>query len=308
MRSVFISVTAMMLVAAPIEPAAQSGQNTAAWDATFRTIPDAKKHRRVHAPAERAAASSRIALRQGQRRVDSGEVQGMGMGRADRDLSGALSDAEGARCSNWSRPHRSRPRSKSRRLSVDPTSNQDAEQLPTYNAYSIDGDVTGAARLRELRAAGGLRGARPARHLRQGRDRHRALRRIVARHQAEGGGRARRGRLPHLLGSADDGYSVDDVFPNGPMRNRDGVQRGSVMDMPSYPGDPLTPGVGATPDAKRLDIKSAPTLTDDSGAADLVRRCAAAARGARRTGRCRRPGAGRCRSPIASVPVRRACT
>jgi N-acetylated-alpha-linked acidic dipeptidase len=27
-------------------------------------------------------------------------------------------------------------------LAVDPTSNQTAEQLPTYNAYSIDGDVT----------------------------------------------------------------------------------------------------------------------------------------------------------------------
>jgi len=34
-----------------------------------------------------------------------------------------------------------------------------------------------------------------------------------------------------------------------------------VMDMPLYPGDPLTPGVGATPDAKRLDRKDAPTIT-----------------------------------------------
>ncbi len=45
------------------------------------------------------------------------------------------------------------------------------------------------------------------------------------------------------------------------MRPRDGAQRGSVMDMPVYPGDPLTPGVGATPDAKRLAVKDAPTLT-----------------------------------------------
>ena len=44
----------------------------------------------------------------------------------------------------------------------------------------------------------------------------------------------------------DDGYFQGDVFPEGPYRPRDGVQRGSVMDMPVYPGDPLTPGVGAT--------------------------------------------------------------
>src|SRR5207302_4861015 len=40
-----------------------------------------------------------------------------------------------------------------------------------------------------------------------------------------------------------------------------GAQRGSVADMPLYPGDPLTPGVGATANAKRLDIKDAQTLT-----------------------------------------------
>src|SRR2546425_8118182 len=45
----------------------------------------------------------------------------------------------------------------------------------------------------------------------------------------------------------DDGYRQGDVYPQGPWRPRDGVQRGSVADMPRYPGDPLTPGVGATP-------------------------------------------------------------
>ena len=48
---------------------------------------------------------------------------------------------------------------------------------------------------------------------------------------------------------------------NGAWRPRDGVQRGSVMDMPLYPGDPLTPGVGATKDAKRLDLKDVKTIT-----------------------------------------------
>src|SRR5206468_4245524 len=59
----------------------------------------------------------------------------------------------------------------------------------------------------------------------------------------------------------DDGYAPLDVFPEGPMRPRDGVQRGSVMDMPVYPGDPLTPGVGATKDAKRLPLDQVTTLT-----------------------------------------------
>jgi len=52
-----------------------------------------------------------------------------------------------------------------------------------------------------------------------------------------------------------------DTFPTGAWRPKDGVQRGSVADMPVYPGDPLTPGVGATKNAKRLDIKDAPTIT-----------------------------------------------
>jgi N-acetylated-alpha-linked acidic dipeptidase len=59
----------------------------------------------------------------------------------------------------------------------------------------------------------------------------------------------------------NDGYYQGDVYPKGPFRNENGAQRGSVADMPLFPGDPLTPGVGATADAKRLDLKTAPTLT-----------------------------------------------
>jgi N-acetylated-alpha-linked acidic dipeptidase len=59
---------------------------------------------------------------------------------------------------------------------------------------------------------------------------------------------------------AQDGYARDDVYPKGGMRPPFGVQRGSVMDMPVYPGDPLTPGVGATASAKRLDRTEAKTI------------------------------------------------
>jgi len=58
----------------------------------------------------------------------------------------------------------------------------------------------------------------------------------------------------------DDGYATDDVYPKGPARPAHGFQRGSVADMPLYPGDPLTPGVGSTKDAKRIDRKDAVTI------------------------------------------------
>ena len=59
---------------------------------------------------------------------------------------------------------------------------------------------------------------------------------------------------------ADDGYVQGDVLPKGPMRPPDGVQRGSVADMTLYSGDPLTPGIGSVPGAKRLPISEAKTL------------------------------------------------
>jgi N-acetylated-alpha-linked acidic dipeptidase len=147
-------------------------------------------------------------------------------------------------------------------LAIDPTTNQKSEQLPTYNAYSIDGDVTAPLvfvnyglpedyeKLDRLGVSvkgaiviakyyGSWRGVKP---------------KIAAEH----------GAIGCLIYSEpkDDGYSVDKVFPEGQMRNPDGVQRGSVMDFPSSnPGDPLTPGWGATKDAKRLPIKEAKSIT-----------------------------------------------
>jgi N-acetylated-alpha-linked acidic dipeptidase len=59
---------------------------------------------------------------------------------------------------------------------------------------------------------------------------------------------------------AQDGYAVEKPYPDGPMRPAHGVQRGSVADMPLYPGDPLTPGVAPVADAKRLRREDAPTI------------------------------------------------
>jgi len=147
-------------------------------------------------------------------------------------------------------------------LAVDPTSNQLSEQLPSYNAYSIDGDVTAPLVFvnyglpkdyEELERLGvSVKGAI-----------------VIAKYGNSWRGikpkvAAEHGAIGCLIYSdpADDGYAVDDVFPQGPMRPSDGVQRGSVLDFPSTsPGDPLTPGVGATLNAKRLAIKDAPGLT-----------------------------------------------
>jgi N-acetylated-alpha-linked acidic dipeptidase len=146
-------------------------------------------------------------------------------------------------------------------LSVDPTSNQQSEQLPTYNAYSIDGDVTAPlvyvnygipADYEKLEQMGvSVKGAIAI--ARYGNSWRGIKPKVAAEHGAVG----------CLIYSdpRDDGYFEGDVFPQGAWRPPDGVQRGSVMDMPIHPGDPLTPDVGATKDAKRLALKDVKTFT-----------------------------------------------
>ena len=162
-------------------------------------------------------------------------------------------------------------------LAVDPTSNQQAEQLPTYNAYSGDGDVTaplvyvnyGTPDDYEQLARMGVSVKGAIAIARYGNSWRGIKPKVAAEHGAVG----------CLIYSdpADDGYTQGDVFPNGAWRPRDGVQRGSVMDMPLYPGDPLTPGVGATKDAKRLDLKDVKTITKIPVLAHFLRRRATAA-------------------------------
>jgi len=144
---------------------------------------------------------------------------------------------------------------------VDPTSGQSDEQLPSYNAYSADGDVTGPLvyvnygipedyeKLDRLGIS--VKGAI-----------------VIARYGASWRGikpklAAEKGAIGCIIYSdpRQDGYFQGDVFPEGPYRNKDGVQRGSVMDMPLYPGDPLTPGIGATEKARRLALKDVKTFT-----------------------------------------------
>jgi N-acetylated-alpha-linked acidic dipeptidase len=146
-------------------------------------------------------------------------------------------------------------------LKEDATSGQGTEQLPVYHAYSVDGDVEAElvyvnygvpadyevlerygvdvkGKIVIARYGGSWRGIKP---------------KVAAEH----------GAIGCLVYSdpRDDGYFQGDVYPKGPWRMEHGAQRGSVADMPLFAGDPLTPGVAATKDAKRLERKDAPTLT-----------------------------------------------
>ena len=143
----------------------------------------------------------------------------------------------------------------------DPTSAQQSEQLPGFNVYSRDGDVTaplvyvnyGIPADYDTLARHGVSVTGAIVIARYGHSWRGIKPKVAAEH----------GAIGCLIYSdpQDDGYAQGDVFPNGPFRPRDGVQRGSVMDMPIYPGDPLTPGVGATPGAKRLALADAKTIT-----------------------------------------------
>ncbi len=136
----------------------------------------------------------------------------------------------------------------------------DEGQLPSYNAYSPDGDVTAQIvyvnygmpadyeELDELgidvkgkivlaRYLGGWRGIKP---------------KVAAEHGAIG--------CIIYSDPRDDGFFHGDAYPDGPFRSKWSVQRGSTMDMPIHPGDPLTPGWGAEPGGRRLEISEAKTL------------------------------------------------
>jgi N-acetylated-alpha-linked acidic dipeptidase len=143
----------------------------------------------------------------------------------------------------------------------DEYTNQGEALLPSYNAFSTDGDVEAElvfvnygipADYDELEKLGiDVKGKI-----------------VIAKYYGSWRGikpklAAEKGAIGCIIYSdpKDDGFYRGDVYPEGAFKNSTGVQRGSVMDMPLYPGDVLTPGYGATKKADRLDRKDAPTIT-----------------------------------------------
>ena len=143
----------------------------------------------------------------------------------------------------------------------DPYTAQGEKLLPSYNAFSRDGDVEAELVFvnygvpkdyEELEKMGiDVKGKI-----------------VIAKYYGSWRGikpklAAEKGAIGCIIYSdpKDDGYYQGDVYPEGPYKNSTGVQRGSVMDMPLYPGDVLTPGYAATKNADRLDRDQAPTIT-----------------------------------------------
>jgi N-acetylated-alpha-linked acidic dipeptidase len=141
----------------------------------------------------------------------------------------------------------------------DPNSH-DAGMVPTYNAYSGDGDVTaplvyanrGLPEDYDLLAELGI-------------DVKGKI--VIVRYG--GSFRGTKAKVAHERGAVgciiysdprDDGYFEGDVYTNGPFRPSQGVQRGSLLDLTLYPGDPLSPGWASEPGSKRLPIGEAQTI------------------------------------------------
>lgn len=132
----------------------------------------------------------------------------------------------------------------------DPTSSE-TDYLPTFNAYSADGDVTG-----ELVYVNYGTPADYDQLAKLGIDVKGKI--VIARY-----GQSWRGIKPKVAyehgaigciiysDPRDDGYLQGDTYPTGAYRPEQGVQRGSVMDMPVYPGDPLSPGKPSEPGTPR---------------------------------------------------------
>jgi N-acetylated-alpha-linked acidic dipeptidase len=142
----------------------------------------------------------------------------------------------------------------------DATSSRTRDELPAYAAYQGDGDVSAPlvyvnyGMLEDYKTLERL-GVSVAGKI------------VIARYGQ--GWRGLKPRLAQERGAVgcviysdprDDGYSAEDAYPKGPARPANGIQRGSVADMTLFPGDPLTPGVGATAGTKRLTRETAPTL------------------------------------------------
>ena len=267
-RAIAVPVALLLLVPAAVAPrddAPLRGFTTASakiqreWEAKFRAIPD---------PARMREAMRRLTLRPhhlgspyGKDNAEWLRDQFASYGFDARiERFDVLFPTPVTRLLELVGPTRFTAKLEEPPLKEDPTSNQKSEQLPTYNAFSADGDVTaplvyvnygvpadyetlerngisvkGAIVI--ARYGGSWRGIKP---------------KVAYEHGAVGA----------LIYSdpRDDGFGAGETYPAGPFRPKDGVQRGSVLDMPTYPGDPLTPDIGAVPGAKRLERKDAVTI------------------------------------------------
>src|SRR5271163_3346303 len=223
--------------------------------------------------------------------MDPGANEGVGLRRAYRDIQRFISYAEGT-------PHRAAgtyavPREDARARAVDRSHKQSnggtaADLQRVFGGWRRDR----AAGLCELRHSRGLRAARSPGNFSEGCDRHRALRFRLARHETKSGRGAWRDRLHHLFGSARRRIFPGRRLSRGRLaaarrratRQRDGygLSRRSAHTWRGRDARCKTPG-----DQRCQDHY------ENSRAANFLRRCAAAAFRAARSG-----GAGKWRGGL----------
>ena len=141
-------------------------------------------------------------------------------------------------------------------VEADPASH-DKRTLPGFNGYSASGDVTGEivyvnrglptdyARLREEGVAVGGRIA----VARYGGSFRGVKAKVAEENKAAG--------LIIYSDPRDDGYHAGETYPEGPYRPASGVQRGSVLYIFEYPGDPTTPNSASLKNAPRVSYEQA---------------------------------------------------
>ncbi len=228
------------------------------WEERFRTIPDPARMRENM--RRLAAEPHHIGSAAGKRHAEWMRDQFRSWGfKAELEEFDVLFPTPKERHLELIAPQKFQALLKEPAIAADPDSS-DANQLPTYNAYSGDGDVTGELVYvnygipadYEVLAKLGVEVKGKI---------------VIARYGASWRGikpkvAAEHGAIGCIIYSdpRDDGFVHGDVFPEGPYRPEHGVQRGSVMDMPIHPGDPLTPGWGATRTARRLTRAEAKTI------------------------------------------------
>jgi N-acetylated-alpha-linked acidic dipeptidase len=229
------------------------------WEQRFRAIPDAK---RVHANMKQLAAHPHNVGSADQRKNAEWMVARYKEWGWDAHIEqfDVLYPTPKTRVLEMVGPTHFTAKMDEPPLPGDPYTKEKSTQLPGFNIYSADGDVTGPLVYAnygmlddydELERNGiSVKGAI-----------------VITRYG--GGWRGLKPKLAYEHGAigciiysdpAEDGYVQGDVLPKGPMRPPGGIQRGSVADTTLYAGDPLTPGIGSVPGAKRLEISEAKSL------------------------------------------------
>ena len=261
-----VSLSSLLPVATAQEAArpllgftAQSAATERTWEQKFRAIPDSKK---ISDNMHLLAAHPHNVGSEAQRKNAEWLLQQYKNWGWDAKLEifDVLYPTPKTRVLELLGPKPYKARLEEPEVAEDPYTHDKSPAMPPYNIYAMDGDVTGPlvyvnygniADYDELARNGvSVKGAI-----------------VIARYG--GGWRGLKPKLAYEHGAigciiysdpADDGYAQGLTIPEGPMRPKWGVQRGSVSDTTLYAGDPLTPGEPSVPGTKRLAVKDSKVI------------------------------------------------